>query len=151
MRSSHGSSIGRLLFNRLVDLSRSISTVDADSPTREYGRYRRSMLIHLLEITVDIGSTVDFRKKSVEIDCRCGFTTKKNWSTVFSEKSEKRIIDLWSHMWWEMVPDTRPPRSHGPMRGEEWSQHLSKSRHLSTDLSTRSIGHGRYRRSMLTH
>ena len=34
------SSIGRLLFNRLVDLSRSISTDDANSPTWKYGRYR---------------------------------------------------------------------------------------------------------------
>ena len=34
------SSIGQLLFNRPVNLSRSISTVDADSPTSKYGRYR---------------------------------------------------------------------------------------------------------------
>jgi len=33
------SSIGRLLFNRLVDRSRSISTVNKDSPTWEYGQY----------------------------------------------------------------------------------------------------------------
>ena len=36
-----------------VDRSRSISTVDKDSPTREYGRYRRSIRIHLQRITVD--------------------------------------------------------------------------------------------------
>ena len=42
----------------------------------------------------------------------------------FSEKSGKRTIDLWSHRWWEMVPDTHPPRIHGPMYGEEWSQLL---------------------------
>ena len=28
--------------------------LDEESPTWEYGRYRRSMLIHLLENTVDI-------------------------------------------------------------------------------------------------
>ena len=50
-----------------------------------------------------------------------------------------------------MVPDTHPPRSCGPMCDEKWSQHISKCRHLSTDLSTRSIGHGRYRRSMPIH
>jgi len=36
-----------------VDRSRSISTVDKDSTTGEYGRYRRSMQIHLRRITVD--------------------------------------------------------------------------------------------------
>jgi len=36
-----------------VDRSRSISTVDKDSPTGEYGRYRRSIRIHLQRITVD--------------------------------------------------------------------------------------------------
>jgi len=143
------SSIGRLLFNRPVDLSRSISTVDADSPTRKYGACRRSMPYHLLEKTVDIASTVNFRKKSVEIDRRCGFIPKKIGPPRSSEKSVKRTIDLSSYRWWDMVPDTYPPRIHGHMRGEKWSQHISKCRHLSTDLSTRSIGHGRYRRSML--
>jgi len=50
-----------------------------------------------------------------------------------------------------MVPDTHPPRSHSSMCGEKRSQHLSKYRQLSTDLSTRSMGHGRYRRSMPIH
>jgi len=36
-----------------VDWSRSISTVDKDSPTGEYGRFRRSIRIHLQRITVD--------------------------------------------------------------------------------------------------
>ena len=66
-------------------------------------------------------------------------------------RCQKRTIDLWSQRCWEMVPDTHPPRSHGPMRGGKWSQHLSKYQHLSTDLSTRSISHGRYRRSMRIH
>jgi len=74
------SSIGQLLFNRPVDRSRSISTVDKDSPTWEYGRYRRSIRIHLLENTVDIWSTVDFTQKSVEIDRRYGFIPKKKRS-----------------------------------------------------------------------
>jgi len=37
------------------------------------------------------------------------------------------------------------------MDGEKWSQQLSKCRYLSTDLSTRSIDHGRYRRSIRIH
>ena len=42
-----------------------------------HGRYPRSMPIHLLENTVDIAWTVDFRQKSVEIHRRCGFIPKK--------------------------------------------------------------------------
>ena len=42
-----------------------------------HGRYRRSIKIQLLENTVHIASTVDFIKKSVEIDRRCGFILKK--------------------------------------------------------------------------
>ena len=38
---------------RPIDLSRSISTVDHYQPTREYGRYRRSITTHLRRITVD--------------------------------------------------------------------------------------------------
>ena len=48
-----------------VDRSRLISTVDADSPTGEYGRYRRSMLIHLQRITVDCGSSIKNRHNFV--------------------------------------------------------------------------------------
>jgi len=72
------SSIGRLLFHRPVDRSRSISTVDKDSPIWEYGRYRRLIRIHLLGNTVDVWSTVDLTPKSVEIDRRYGFIPKKN-------------------------------------------------------------------------
>ena len=49
---------------------------------------------------------------------------------------QKRTISLWSQTWWEMVPDNYPPRIHGPMIGEKWSQHTSKYQHMSTDLST---------------
>ena len=86
----------------------------------------------------------------------------------FSEKSEPLIYGpIWSHMWWEMVPDTNLQRSHGPTVCEKWSQQLSKCRYLSTDLSTRSVDrsrsistvnkdsptweYGRYRRSMPIH
>jgi len=120
----------------------------------EYGRYRRSIRIHLLESTIDIASTVDFGQKSVEIDRRCGFIPKKNRS-ISSEKSGKKGPlthgPIWSHKWWEMVPDTYLQKSHGPMGGEKWSQQLSKCRYLSTDLSTRSIDHSRYRRSIRIH
>jgi len=37
------------------------------------------------------------------------------------------------------------------MSGEKLSRQLSKCRYLSTDLSTRSIDHSRYRRSIKTH
>ena len=37
----------------LVDLSRSISTVDSITPTEEHGRHRRSIRLHLRRITVD--------------------------------------------------------------------------------------------------
>jgi len=106
------------------------------------------MPIHLHENTVDIASTVDFRKKSIEIDRRCAFIPKKIGWPRFSEKSKRRTIDPW---WWAMVPDTHPPRIHGPMCSEKWSQHLSKYWHSSTDLSTRSIGHDWYQRSMPIH
>jgi len=50
------SSIGRLLFYQPVDQSRSISTVDKDSPIWEYGHYRRLIRIRLSENMVDIDS-----------------------------------------------------------------------------------------------
>jgi len=58
---------------------------------------------------------------------------------------------IWSQKWWEMVPDTHLQKSHGPMSDEKWSQHVSECRYQSTDLSTRSIDHGRYRRSIRIH
>ena len=42
-------------------------------------------------------------------------------------------------------------KSHGSMSGEKLSRQLSKCRYLSTDLSTRSIDHSRYRRSIRIH
>ena len=50
-----------------------------------------------------------------------------------------------------MVPNTHLQKSHSSMRGEIWSQQLSKCRYLSTDSSTRSIDHSRYRRSIRNH
>jgi len=46
---------------------------------------------------------------------------------------------------------THQQKSDGPIRDEKWSQQLSKCRYLSTDLSTRLIDHGRYRRSIRIH
>ena len=146
--------IGRLLFNQPVDRSQSISTVNKDSPTWQYGRYWRSIKIHLLENTVDIASTVDFSEKSVEMDRRCGFIPKTNWS-ISSEKSGKKgpltYGPIWSHKWWEIDPDTHLQQIHGPIGGEKWSQQISKCRYLSTDLLTWSIDHCRYRRSIRIH
>ena len=45
-------------------------------------------------------------------------------------RNQKRIIDLWSQRWCEMVPDTHPPRSHGPMC-EKWTQR--------TNIDTKSL------------
>jgi len=75
-------------------------------------------------------------------------------AAFFREVREKRTIDLgpiWSHKWWEIAPYTHLQKGLGPMDGEKWSQQLSKCRYLSTDLSTRSIDHGRYRRSIRIH
>ena len=73
----------------------------------------------------------------------------------FSEKSGKKRTmtygPIWSQKWWEMVPDTHLQKSHGTMSGEKCSQHLSECRYRSSDLSTRSIDHGRYRRSIRIH
>ena len=44
-----------------TDLSRSISTVDHHQPTGEYGRYRRSITIHLRRITVDRQSSIKYQ------------------------------------------------------------------------------------------
>ena len=52
-------------FVSLVDMSRSISTVHADSPTGEYGWHRWSIPIHR-------------SKKSVDIDRRCRLIQKKS-------------------------------------------------------------------------
>jgi len=115
--------IGQLLLNRPVDWSRSILTVDKDSPTWEYGRYRRlirieygrywrSIRIHLLENTVNIWSTVDLTQKSDEINRQYGFIpkkigryrlwmcphTKKNLSTVEIDRRSrhglKKIVNI---------------------------------------------------------
>ena len=51
---SQVSSIGRWLFNRPVDWSRSISMVDKITLTEKYDRYRRSIGLHSLKNTVDI-------------------------------------------------------------------------------------------------
>ena len=70
----------------------------------------------------------------------------------FSEKSGKRTMTygpIWSQKWWEMVPDTHLQKSRGPMSDEKWSQHVSECRYQS--ISTRSIDHGRYRRSIRIH
>jgi len=70
----------------------------------------------------------------------------------FSEKSGPWTYGpIWSHKWWEMVPDTHLPKIHGLIGGEKWSQQLSKCRYLSTDVSTRSIDHGRCRPSIRKH
>ena len=94
-----------------MDFSRSILTVNVDSPTWKYGRHRRSMLINLLENTVEIDSWYWFTylkirlishrqsiseknqsKSTVDVD-----SYQKNRLTVFFRKVEKK-----DH--WPMVP-----------------------------------------------
>jgi len=79
-----------------VDRSRSISTVDKDSLTGEYGRYRRSIRIHLQRITVDRGWWIKIRHNFVvdlidDTCAKCCQTADKsrpaevpfqNWYTV---------------------------------------------------------------------
>jgi len=75
-------------------------------------------------------------------------------AVFFREVRKKRTIDLgpiWSHKWWEMVPDTHLQKIHVNIHGEKWSQRLFKCWYLSTDLLTQSINHGRYRRSRRIH
>jgi len=62
------------------------------------------MPIHLLENTVDIASTIAFRKKSVEIDRRCGFILKKLVDRVFQRSRKKG------------------PLTYGSIGGEKWSR-----------------------------
>jgi len=49
-------------------------------------------------------------------------------------RSWKTTIGLLSQKWWRMIPDNHPPRS--PTGGEEWSQHICKYRHQSTNFPT---------------
>jgi len=79
----------RLLFNRPVDRSRSICTVDKDPPTWEYGGYRRSIRIHLLWNAVDI-------------DGRWGFTYLKIRSifdrpSISPKNRSKSTVDMDSY------------------------------------------------------
>jgi len=72
-------------------------------------------------------------------------------AAFFREVRKKRTMTYgptWSQKWWEMVPDTHLQKCHGPMIGQNWSQHISERQYQSTDLSTRSIDHGRYRWSI---
>jgi len=110
-KTARVSSISRLLCNRPVDRSRSIPTVDKDSPTWEYGRYRRSIRIHLFENTSI--STVDkdsptckygryridrgFQQKSVEIEHRCWFIPKKiiRYRPSICPHTKKKSVDGW--------------------------------------------------------
>ena len=77
------SSIARLLFNRPVDRSRSISTVDKDSPTWKYGRYRIDRRFQPKIGRNQPSTWSHTQKKSVDIDRRCALIIpKENWSTV---------------------------------------------------------------------
>jgi len=62
------------------------------------------MSIHLLENTVDIASTVNFRRKSVEIDRRCGFIPKKLVDRVLQRSRKKG------------------PLTYGSIGSEKWSR-----------------------------
>jgi len=75
-----GMSISIHRFIDPVDRSRSISMVIIDSPTREHGRYRQFIRIHLRRITVDRGWWIKIRDNFVVdlIDDTCG----KNERTI---------------------------------------------------------------------
>jgi len=92
------------------------------------------------------------------LTCASSCDASNTWplgpTAFFREVRKKRTMTygpIWSQKWWEMVPDTHLQKIHGPMNGEKRSQHLSECRYQSTDLSTRSIDHGRYRRSTRIH
>jgi len=89
------SSIGRLLFNRPVDLSRSISTVDADSPTWKYCRYWRLMQIHLLENTIDLDGQCRFACVKIRLISHQPSISEKNWSKSTVDFGRFRPIFVW--------------------------------------------------------
>ena len=71
--------------HRFIDRSRSISTVDKDSLTGEYGRYRRWTRIYLQRITVDLRWWIKIRDNFVVdfIDDTCGgFLCQQTFPTV---------------------------------------------------------------------
>ena len=51
----------------------------------------------MLESTVDIALTIDFSKKSVEIDRRCGFYQKKNQDSPILHNKKMYVIDSDAH------------------------------------------------------
>ena len=111
--------IGWLLFNRPVDRSRWISTVDTDWPTWEYGRYWRSISIPLLENTVDINGRQGFTYLKIRSIFDQPSISPKNWSksTVDMESYHKKIG------WYRpsMCPHTKKQLVDGRYRPSKWT------------------------------
>ena len=85
------SSIGRLLFNRPVDRSRSILTVDKDSPPGEYGRYRRSIRIHLRRIAVNVEKGLGLPISP--FSCQSAFRRSRPQLKLGEEIDSSRLVD----------------------------------------------------------
>jgi len=99
-------------------LSRSISTVDIDSPTWKYGRHWRSMTIHLYENTVDIDSRYWFTQLKIRL--------MSHRPSISGKISRNRPV-MWIHTKEKLVDRVFPrsrkkgPLTYGPIRGEKWS------------------------------
>jgi len=109
-------------------------------------------MCHILENTVDIASTVDFSKKSVEIEFFRELEKKDHWpmvpSVVRYGPGRRSTKKSWSHVWWEMVP-TRI-RTSSPIH--RFIDPVDRSRSISTvDAKSLTGEYGRYRRSMPIH
>jgi len=93
-------------------MTRSISTVDADSHMGEYSRYRQSMSIHLRENTVDI---------RVHVPSQCRSTCGKLRSIVDRRLNIEIIFDLEEiskHFFF--CRSEKKTIDHGPRGGEKW-------------------------------
>jgi len=133
------SSIGRCLFNRPVDLSRSISTLSVDPLTRKYGRYRSTVDPSTVDIDIDrrstygkirsiSTSTVDLPTVDIDTDRRSTYgkirsivDRRKNIEINFFRSLTSVYRDLW-RVSRQLGPDLKKSYHHSgpsPMRPNE--------------------------------
>ena len=74
-----------------VDPSRSISTVDKESPTGEYGRYRRSIRIHLRRIAVNVEKGLGLPISP--FSCQSAFRRSRPQLKLGEEIDSSRLVD----------------------------------------------------------
>ena len=74
-----------------ADPSRSISTVDKESPTGEYGRYRRSIRIHLRRIAVNVEKGLGLPISP--FSCQSAFRRSRPQLKLGEEIDSSRLVD----------------------------------------------------------